>query len=287
MSPSLDVTWRWKMRALMLVGAIVLAVLVGCTAQPGTGEIGTQTPEAAGSEDVITATREVPASPDAITTTPDADEPESGEVGSETREVQGVREVRLSGIGTLHIQQGDQESLEIEAEADIIPEIRTRVENGVLIIDYRSSISATEPIEFHLTVPDLQGIELSGAANVEVPWLNTDQLNVTVDGTGEVQMKDLQANAVVVTISGAGTASAFGQVMRQEVQITGSGEYRAADLQSSEATVDVAGAGNATVRVSDALNVQISGAGDVAYIGDPQVTQEITGIGEVRKLSGQ
>jgi hypothetical protein len=39
--------------------------------------------------------------------------------------------------------------------------------------------------------------------------------------------------------------------------------------------------------VSDALNVHVSGAGDVAYIGDSQVTQEITGVGRVTQLSDQ
>jgi hypothetical protein len=45
----------------------------------------------------------------------------------------------------------------------------------------------------------------------------------------------------------------------------------------------VEGAGNAVVQTSDALDATLSGAGNVQYIGDPKVTQNVTGVGVVHK----
>ena len=39
----------------------------------------------------------------------------------------------------------------------------------------------------------------------------------------------------------------------------------------------------AEIAVSDTLDVVISGAGAVQYIGDPVVTQQIAGVGTVRR----
>ncbi len=44
------------------------------------------------------------------------------------------------------------------------------------------------------------------------------------------------------------------------------------------------GAGEASCDVSDRLDVKVRGAGDVTYRGDPAVSSDIEGSGEVRQL---
>ena len=45
----------------------------------------------------------------------------------------------------------------------------------------------------------------------------------------------------------------------------------------------MAGAGQVVVRAEKTLKASISGAGSVEYIGDPQVTERISGAGRVRR----
>lgn len=47
----------------------------------------------------------------------------SGNVANQIKSVQGVNQVSLDGIGTVILHQGNQESLTIEAEDNIIPHI--------------------------------------------------------------------------------------------------------------------------------------------------------------------
>ena len=65
--------------------------------------------------------------------------------------------------------------------------------------------------------------------------------------------------------------------------ISGAGEYRGARLVSQNATVTVAGAGQVVIHAVKTLNATISGAGSVDYIGDPKVTERVSGAGRVRR----
>lgn len=209
----------------------------------------------------------------------------SGTVTTESRDVQGFDRVQFEGFGTFLINQGERESLEIEAEDNIVPQIRTKVEDQTLKIDFRTnSMNPTKPIIFRLTVKDLKALDFSGAANVQASNLNAQQLELTSSGAETVNIDGLRSDELKTMVSGAGKVNVAGNVTVQEIRLTGAGEYRAGDLQSKSADVDVTGAGKATVRVSDELNVNISGAGSVDYYGNPRVTQNITGVGTVTKL---
>ncbi|MBD0358037.1 MAG: DUF2807 domain-containing protein [Rubrobacter sp.] len=190
---------------------------------------------------------------------------ETNNVMSEARDVSGFNEVELKGVGNLSLEQTGSESLTVEAEEDVLPKIRTEVENKRLIIspERNTSINTTKPINYKLTVKDLNTLEVSGSGNVEAKDVNTDELAVTIGGAGDVEIR--------------------GSADSQEVEISGSGEYKAGDLESKEATIDVRGSGLATVNVSDELEAEVSGSGSVEYIGDPMVQQEVSGAGEVRK----
>ena len=192
-----------------------------------------------------------------------AEEPSN--VTSESRNVSGFEEVELQGVGNLSIQQTGSESLTVEAEEDVLPKIRSEVENDRLIIgpEPKTSIQTTQPINYELTVKDLNALKVSGSGNVDAEDISTDELAVTTSGTGNVKIS--------------------GEADSQGINISGSGSYQAEDLESKEVKVDVGGSGSAIVNVSDELNAEVSGSGSVEYIGDPTVNQYVSGAGRVSK----
>jgi Putative auto-transporter adhesin, head GIN domain len=190
---------------------------------------------------------------------------EPSNVTSESRNVSGFEEVELQGVGNLSIQQTDSESLTVEAEEDVLSKIRTEVENDRLIIgpEPNTSIQTTQPINYDLTVKDLNALKVSGSGNVDAEDISTDELAVTTSGTGNVKIS--------------------GEADSQGINISGSGSYQAEDLESKEVKVDVGGSGSAIVNVSDELDAKVSGIGSVEYIGDPTVNQYVSGAGRVSK----
>jgi hypothetical protein len=210
----------------------------------------------------------------------------SGNVVTEDRPVSDFNRVSLTGVGEVIITQGEDESLTVRADDNIMRYIKTEVKSGILILGFTDEaknkrIRPSKRIKFNLSVKDVTGLDISGAGDVNVTSLDTDRLEIVVGGAGDVSISSLTAEELVVHLNGAGRVELAGQVAEQNVKINGFGAYHAAKLESQTAIVGVNGAGSATLWATDTLDVRIPGAGNVAYYGSPTVTKKITGVGMI------
>lgn len=209
----------------------------------------------------------------------------SGDIETEERDVSDFHKVHLSGVGNLIITQGDEESLIIEADDNIIPLIKTDVFRHRLTIGFKRGYNfiPIAKIKYHLTVIDLDEISLSGAGDIDCDDFNTDRLEFDISGVGDIDF-NINAERVESTSSGAGDITLSGKVDSQEIDISGVGKYDAEELESRECSISLSGAGSATVNVSEELDVSISGVGNVNYTGSPHVEQDISGLGRVKSI---
>ena len=210
----------------------------------------------------------------------------SGNVVTESRKVAGFNAVELNGIGTLIIEQGDREALEITAEDNIMNHLRTEMSGSQLRLGVEEfvNIHPTEDIIYRLTVKNLSQIESSGLGKVESKKLVVENLTIEISGSGRVSLDNLQAKTLNLEISGLGDISTNGSVKEQRVEISGAGNYNAPDLASEIAIVEISGTGNAILWVSDQLDLELSGAGKVHYYGSPVLNTDISGRSEVKNL---
>jgi hypothetical protein len=189
-----------------------------------------------------------------------------GRVVTVDRSVSDFNVVDLATFGDLYIEQGDQESLRIEAEENVLPNLETEVSGHTLKIKSRPNILVFRPVKFYLTVKKLDAITISGSGDIYMPRLTGEELTLNIDGSGEIRLGQLTARQVRVQIDGSGDVTiAGGKIDRQQVAISGSGDYEARNLTSSQAEVQISGSGSTVLRVGDRLAVNISGSGDVQY----------------------
>jgi hypothetical protein len=214
---------------------------------------------------------------------------------TESREVSNFDRVFLRDYGELVITQGEQESLTIETHPDILPQIKTEVKNGELVIKiggswldklgHALSTSLTrQPIKYDLTVKKLTGLEIAGAVRVNASDIETDRLALKLGGAGQVNIGALSAEVLEVDLPGAGAINISGKVGKQRIAISGAGSYSAPKLESRRASVDLRGAGQATVWAIEDLDVAIRGLGSVEYYGTPTVKKSVSGLGSVTSL---
>ena len=211
----------------------------------------------------------------------------NGVVVEESREVGSFNEVQLSGIGTIYVEYGNETSLVIEAEENLIEYIETDTFGKKLVIGTENgrSLDPTEQINFYLTVVELEGVQISGLGSIYLPEVNADRFEIKISGAGDVNIEALYADKLDASLSGLGDVDIEGgEVFSQDVSISGSGTYSAHHLKSSEADVSVSGLGSATVFAEDYLVAGISGAGDINYYGSPEVDMNITGLGSLESL---
>jgi hypothetical protein len=150
----------------------------------------------------------------------------SGVVTTATRAVSGFTAVVLDGQGTVDIQvDGERETLQIEAEDNILAQLETVVNGNTLTIRTAQNVDLrpTQPVLYRLTVRDLTALELSGAGSITAEGISTDRFQAVVNGMG--------------TITVAGSADT------QEVRVQGAGNYAGEELDSTHARVDTNGTG--------------------------------------------
>lgn len=213
----------------------------------------------------------------------------SGQVITETRHVSDFEAVSFSSFGEMTIRQGETESLIIEAEDNVLPEISAEVRNGRLYIGYAEEggwarVRPTKTIRFTLTVKQLVGLTLSGAGSVAVQALTTDNLELVLSGAGSLSCEELDADDLSLRLSGAGNVDASGKATRLDANLSGLGSFKGSNLKSETAEVTIGGAGSAVVWATRQLNARISGLGSVQYYGQPQVTENVSGLGSVQRL---
>ena len=211
----------------------------------------------------------------------------SGHVINQTRNVSGFNQINLDDTGTLIITQGNTESLTVEAEDNVMPQIKTQVSNNQLNINInRANVIPTKSVKYYLTVKNISSININGAGQIQSSKLNTSDLTIKINGAGQGNLTNLTANSLTLTIDGAGRMNISGTTNNQTINISGVGEYVADNLNSKTTSITINGAGKATVRVSVLLNAVINGAGQILYIGNPQVNQKINGTGNVKQTTG-
>lgn len=230
----------------------------------------------------------------------------SGNVISEDRSVSEFNKVDKRGRGNLVIELGDEETLRVEAEDNLIEYIETHVNDRTLVISVRPDVDMyeTEEIRYYLTVRSLDTISVSGIGDVNIPAMEADHFSAEINSFGDLMIGDLETGSLSVDInsfggliienlnteqlsvdmSGAGNLVIHGgRVSKQDVNISSLGDYKASELASHEAEIHLSSLGSATVRVRDHLMVEISSKGAVHYYGDPEVDANVSGPGEVEQ----
>jgi hypothetical protein len=203
----------------------------------------------------------------------------------EQRPVHDFDQVVWDATGELLIRQTDREHLSVEAEPAVLSKIVTQVRQRRLWIGFApGSIETRQPLRFVLEVKSLAALEALGSGDARIGPLSTQRLSLLLGGSNKVHLERLVARALAVRLAGSGeVAIAGGQVDSQRIVLEGSGDYLAARLASRDAEVVIDGSGNARIAASERLVARIAGSGDVHYLGDPQVSSDVSGAGSVTR----
>jgi len=178
----------------------------------------------------------------------------SGDIITKKREFSNFDHVAMTGVGEVFITQGEEESLTIEADDNIMPYLQAEESSGKLTIGFKEGksirfiIPTRQPtIKFTLVVKDLTKLDLSGLGNIKMPSLETSQLDFLLNGAGNVSIDSRKTGHLSVMINGLGNVTLAGEATEQDITINGGGSYHAGDLQSQKATVDASGLGKTTL----------------------------------------
>ena len=193
--------------------------------------------------------------------------------------------IKLTMAGNVFLTQGNQQSVRIVGQQNIIDLIETTVHNGIWKIKPSQNLRNYDKLDIYITIPHLSYAKISGSGNIvsEGAFKNCDDLDLGISGSGGLKL-NVDADDVDVKISGSGDIELLGQTNTLKLHISGSGDIDAMDMGCNDANVHISGSGECRINVDKNLDVHVSGSGDVYYKGNPSVRSRVSGSGDLRSL---
>lgn len=186
----------------------------------------------------------------------------NGNITTETRTVPDFTSVEADGAFTITWANAPA-GLKVTTDQNLLNHVETTVRGTKLRIHSRGQLRPTDGIKVTLSSSGLSGASLTGAVRLTATKLSGK--GFYLEGTG--------ATRVIVD----------GAVTELMASMSGASRLEAALLQAEAVQLSISGAGKAEVAASKTLKVAISGAGKVTYTGNPTVEKRISGAGSVRQ----
>ena len=192
----------------------------------------------------------------------------SGVPASETRDLPPFASVELAGSTVVTIRVGDEQSVVVRADDNLIDHVTTMVQDGSLVIGTApGSFTAQSPMTVTVGVPSLDALTLSGS--------------------GIVAATGVDASSLTVRLPGSGVLRASGTATMLDVTLEGTGDAQLGQLVAGDARAVVSGSGRIVLTTTKSLDATVSGSGAIMYGGDPQdVEQSVTGSGAIVSTTG-
>lgn len=209
-----------------------------------------------------------------------------GETITEQRYESEFNSVDIELSADVYLRQGAVSMIEIEATDNILSKIRTNVRGGELEIDFKNSVCIRNSgsVKIYITNPEYRAIALSGSGQIiNTSAIVEDDLKITLDGSGDIELTNLDVHDLDVELSGSGEIYLQGESMvdKADIEVSGSGEIDAYNLTIANVDVEISGSGEIDLYATERVDAKISGSGNIDIYGDAAVDQDVTGSGNI------
>jgi hypothetical protein len=191
----------------------------------------------------------------------------SGKRELQKRNVGPFTSITTEGAFDIEITCQKDPSLEVEGDDNILSLVTSEASGNVLRLRRTSDYSVGEPVKFKISVPNLEGLSVSGAGHIEIKGMNNDKFELDS--------------------SGAPSISVAGNTKMLDIDTTGAAKIDTHSLHATRAVVDSKGVSKVDLDVVEQLDVTVSGPSLITYKGDPVVNKSINGPGKVERRGGE
>lgn len=188
----------------------------------------------------------------------------SGNMASEKRNLTDFNAIEVGGVVQVEASAGKDFSVEVEADDNLLPLVKTEVSGGVLHLRTEKGISTKNPIRIRITAPDIENLEVSGASKVSLDNVSNENLQIDASGASKVTVAGETANLTI--------------------DVSGASKIEAENLQTENALIDASGASCVKVFAANELKADASGASNIVYTGNPKnLIKNTSGASSVRQ----
>ena len=177
------------------------------------------------------------------------------------------------------LSQGPREKVLVRASEDIIDDVVTEVDNGVLkvYLDTRKWFNFGR-VEVFITFVDIDMLDVSSGSDVEASGLlKFNEVEIEASSGSDIEM-ELEARSVGLRASSGSDANLKGTARNFTAKASSGSDIDAYDFEVENAFLECSSGSDISIWVTESLDVKASSGSDVTYRGDP-VTQNINTSG--------
>lgn len=213
----------------------------------------------------------------------------NGVIKKEVRTPGNFTAVENRGVFSVDLTYGETNSVEVEADENLLPYIETKLNEDRLIITTKdkNGISSKEKIAVHVTLSKITALSLSGSGYIKGNgnFFNDGETNISTSGSGSITLGFKSFENITAKLSGSGYIKLTdGNNNNLNAAISGSGDIDASGVVSNNVNSHISGSGNIKVNAAKSIEAAISGSGNVYYKGDASsVSSKVSGSGKLVK----
>lgn len=211
----------------------------------------------------------------------------SGNVVTQEENITGFDKVDVSNAFKVDIRQGDTFDVVIRIDDNLLEYLDVFKRGKTLKIGLKPGRiynirKAT--MEAEVTMPELTGLELSGASHGSITGFESAR-DLDVDVSGASMLRgDIEAGDARFDVSGASQVTLGGSAGDVAIGASGASQVDLSAFSVDDADVEASGASKVTVNASGKLDVDASGASHVYYLGSPTLGRvETSGASSVNR----
>lgn len=194
----------------------------------------------------------------------------NGKIKDEAREVGEFHAIHVGGGIQGTVTLGDKASVRIEADENLLPLLRTRVEGGELIVDAKESVNPIRPVKLTVVATKLDGAGVSGGARLKAPASAGPRFAVKASGGGKLEVTGIASDACDIEASGGSNVTLSGKAKKLALEASGGSHLVATELAAESAKLSASGAAHVELDVSGEVTGSASGASHVSFKAKPQ-----------------
>ena len=203
---------------------------------------------------------------------------------SEIRNVKNFHAIKVSTGIDLYITMGDEESVRLEADDDIIDNIKTEVKDGTLHIYMKQKNSwfnwgFSKPRKVYVKVKELDRIDASSGSDVKSEnTLKGERMEIEASSGSDVDL-DLYYKTVSLSSSSGSDARLTGKAKTLIAEASSGSDINTRELKAAICKLKASSGSDISASVSDELYAKASSGADIRYFGNPSIkdTNESSG----------
>jgi len=209
----------------------------------------------------------------------------NGNVVTDERSInESFNEIEVSRGLDVYLTQGDQNSIEVEADENLQEIIVTEVRNNVLEIYADENIRHSQSKKVYVTFKAVERISSSSGSDVySTNTIKSEFLELSTSSGSDMELS-IDTEKVSCDSSSGSDLKLSGKTNTLHAEASSGSDIKAGDLTAVSSRVKASSGADITVNTSEELIAKASSGGDIKYFGNPEKVQKSDGVsGSIRK----